>query len=189
MSSDPQPDILPDTSNPVGAPPRVPYTKIISLKLKGLTYDEIASICKCTPQAIHARLRGFEPSIDNLKEIREHAVTQYEVLKDVIINSLSWEDIKRTSPMHRMAMVGICEDKILQIQGKDKPQINLYIDASTSLQAIVVQERELIRESGMGELINVTSENSLYVNSAKIDENASIEELEAQLAALKGKDE
>ena len=133
------------TLDPVDNP--ISMAKVIELRNKGLTYKEIGQIFGCSKQAIHQRLQPFIPSIDNLKTSKHHRADTLHVINDTLLNSLTGDDIKKSSPYQRVGMFGVLYDKERLERGESTQNV-AYKDQSQAMGALDKEIKAIEAELG-----------------------------------------
>ena len=126
----------------------VPLAKIIELRNKKLSYDEIGTLLGCTRQNIHQRLQPFRQSIDHLKSVKDNRADTLAVVSDTLLNSLTGTDIKSASAYQRVGMYGILYDKERLERGQTTANIG-HVDFTGQLKDLEAQEAALMAELGM----------------------------------------
>lgn len=116
----------------------IPIAKIIEYRNKKLSYDEIAKLLGCTAANICTRLKPFRPSLENIESIKHNRADTLAVVSDTILNSLSHEDIQKSSAYQRVGMYGVLYDKERLERGQSSSNI-AYMDMSRD-------QRDLDRE-------------------------------------------
>ncbi len=116
----------------------IPLTKIIELKRKNLSLQQIADICKCSKQNIWQRLQDCE----EFEEFSRDTAVHYEVLQHRIISSIDDADIKKTPMTQRVVAVGILEDKKRIIRGQATERIDTFA-LTAELSAVEKRIKEL----------------------------------------------
>lgn len=119
----------------------IPLTKIVELRRKGLSLQQIADICKCSKQNIHMRLRDC----DEFEDFAKDPATHYEALLYRIYKSIDDNDIKRTPMAQRVVTIGILEDKKRLIRNQSTQNIDVF-ELAMSLKDIEKQENELLKD-------------------------------------------
>ena len=100
---------LPDPSK--YAPKGLPIEPMLLLRRKGLSYQQIADIVKCTKANVIERIHNTEPYIDNIDAIKKAKSDLLHIKQSQILNSLTLEDIKESSAYQKVGMFGILYDK------------------------------------------------------------------------------
>lgn len=126
----------------------IPLARIIELRNKKLTYDQIGKILGCTRQNIHERLKGLIPHIEGLQSFKDNDADVMTVLRSVILTSLTPEDIKKASAYQRVGMYGILYDKEALARGKVTEIIG-YIDMNVAFAQVVAERAKLAKELGI----------------------------------------
>ena len=129
----------------------VPLEKIIDLKLKGLTNQQIGSLLGLSDNTVRARLRTSSEDIDNTELFRKHRDKVFAFQSKKILQSITDADILKAGLRDKVIAASILFDKERLESGKSTQNI-AYIDmikakssAGTEMQAI---EAELI-EAGI----------------------------------------
>jgi predicted transcriptional regulator len=136
-------DILPATQdqidNIVGQfDEPIPIAKIIELRNKNLTYEQIGQLLGCTKQNIAYRLQMFKPAIDNLPSIKELRADNLAVVSSTILNSLTPEDIKKSTGYQKVGMFSLLYDKERLERGQSTENIS-HLDISKNLSDLLAE--------------------------------------------------
>jgi len=126
----------------------IPIAKIIELRKKNLTYDEIGKILDCTRQNIEQRLHGYKQSIDSLKSVKDHRADTLAVVGDTILNSLTAGDIKKSTGYQKVGMYSLLYDKERLERGQSTENIGYY-DYTKGLDKVIEERDRLQLELGM----------------------------------------
>ncbi|GEM_PF-3445515 len=113
--------------------------KIIELRRKNLSLQQIADICKCSKQNIHMRLKDIEEFEDYSRDTAGH----YEVLQHRILKSIDDADIKKTPMASRVVALGILEDKKRLVRGEATERIDTFA-VTASLQELEKRRAHLL---------------------------------------------
>lgn len=89
----------------------VPITRLISLRLKKLSYEQIGKIVGRAKETVWERLQPYKDAIDGLQDFKDQKADILAIQQAEIINSLTPEDIKQTPAVQRATMFGIFYDK------------------------------------------------------------------------------
>ena len=119
----------------------IPLTKIIELRRKNLSLQQIADICKCSKQNIWQRLQDCEEFEDFSKDTAGH----YEVLQHRIIRSIDDADIKKTPMVQRFVACGILEDKKRLIRNQATERVDIGVITAT-IEEVRAEKERLIKE-------------------------------------------
>lgn len=119
----------------------IPIARIIELRNKQLTYQEIANLLGCTKENICQRLRPYKQTIDNLKSVKEHRADTLTVVSSSILNSLTEEDIKKSSAYQKVGMFGVLYDKERLERGQ-VTEITGHAHISGTIQDLMALARE-----------------------------------------------
>ena len=125
--------------------PPAPIAKFIDLRLKGLSYREIAAIIGCSEANVSDRLQPYLQSITHLDAIKRHRADTLAVVGDTVLTSLSGEDIAKASGYQKIGMYGILYDKERLERGQSTANISV-VDLTLSLAEITRQREDLERQ-------------------------------------------
>lgn len=112
--------------------------KMIVLRKKGLSYQEIADSMKCSKSNVHYRLQpyihydGFADNTDDF----------YEILQYRLYKSLDESAIQKMQPYQRVIAISILEDKKRLIRGQNTAKIDIN-NTICSIASIQKQEQVL----------------------------------------------
>ena len=81
--------------------------RLIALRRKGLTYEEIGQLVNRTRETVWKRLQPYADSIDTLPTIKEYRADTLAVVSDRIINSISQDDIDKSSGYQKVGMYSL----------------------------------------------------------------------------------
>ncbi len=101
----------------------IPIAKIIELRNKELSYQEIASILGCSLQNIHQRLQPFRQSIEYLQAIKDNRADTLTVIGDSILTSLNHKDLQKASAYQKVGMAGLLHN--MERLERDKSTANV----------------------------------------------------------------
>lgn len=121
-------------------PKDIPIEKIIELRRKGLSLQDIADICKCTAQNIHVRLQGIE----EFETFSRDKALYYEHLQHKILRTIDESDIKKSPFGTRITAAAILEDKIRLIRGQATERIDTFA-VTASLDELEKRKVELLQ--------------------------------------------
>lgn len=121
--------------------------KMIEYRNKGLSYEEIARILGCTKQNVWERLQPFRQSIDNIKGINDNRANVLSVVSDSILNSLTADDIKKSSGYQKVGMYALLYDKYRLETNQSTANI-AYTDMSRRLSELDSEINRLSEELG-----------------------------------------
>ena len=125
----------------------MPIQDIIDYYAKGLTHKEIAAIAGVAQQTISERIKKYSTHIQSLDKYKKHRGDILAVTQSRIINSLSDEDIQKSSAYQRVGMFGILYDK--ERLERDKSTQNLAIDYQRNINDIDKEIEALEAEIGL----------------------------------------
>ena len=129
------------------ANPIVDLERAINLRLKGLTYLEIAQIFGVTQTTVHERLQGYIPEDSNLSAFKLNRADIMAAKQEQILKSLSQDDIQKASAYQRVGMYGILYDKERLERGQSTANV-AYADLSREMRDIDNEIRQLEEELG-----------------------------------------
>jgi len=118
----------------------IPISAIVEYRNKGLTYREIGELLGCTKQNIHERLQPFIASIDTLPAVKGTRADVLAVVSDGILNSLTTEDIKKSSAYQKVGMYALLYDKERLERGESTQNV-AHAHVSRDLQEILTELR------------------------------------------------
>ncbi len=131
--------IQPDDSRIKKRPKGIPLHKIVELKQKNLTLEQIAQLLGCTKENVHARLKHVE----DFEEFTKNPDVKFEVLQYRLYKSLTGDEIKRMQPFQRITGMAILEDKKRLIRGKSTENVNIF-SLSASIADLEKKQAELL---------------------------------------------
>ena len=120
----------------------IPISRLIELRKKNLSYNEIAELVGRTKQTVHKRLQPYVEDINNLQSFKDHRADILAVHQARLLNSLTPDAIKECSPYQRVGMFGILYDKERIERGMSTQNI-AYADYSAKLSDLEKEEMEL----------------------------------------------
>ena len=120
----------------------VPISKLIELRSKNLSYDQIAAIVGRAKPTVFERLNPYIKEIDELKSFKDNRGDVLAVHQARLLNSLTPDAIKECSPYQRVGMFGILYDKERIERGMSTQNI-AYADYSAKLSDLEKEEMEL----------------------------------------------
>jgi len=132
------------------ANPIIDLDRAIDLRLKGLTYQEIATIFGVTKSAVSERLTGYIAENIDVQGFKTHRAEILAGKQAEIIKSLTDDDIKKSSPYQRVGMFGILYDKERLERGQSTANV-AYADYSRDLKEMDREIVELEAELGCGQ--------------------------------------
>ena len=131
--------------------PTIPIARIIELRNKKLTYEEIATLLNCSTQNIHQRLQPFAKSIDSLPSIKENRADVLAIYNDMILNSLNPDEIKKAPARDKVWMYGVLYDKERLERGQTTSNVG-YADYTRELRDL---DKEILAlEAELGDEIS-----------------------------------
>lgn len=118
------------TDNPVDIDLRttagkIDMSKLIELRIKGLSGVDIGKHFNCTPQAVYQALDRYKTDPAHLKSFKDNKADVYEFIQGEVINSVTPECINKTPFTSRIVALGILEDKIRLIRGQSTGNISV----------------------------------------------------------------
>ena len=85
----------------------IPLIRVLELRKKGLSFNEIGAIVGCSHQDVQQRLAPFTEALEHLPTIKEHRADLFTVYGHGILSSLQAEDIAKASAYQRVGMAGL----------------------------------------------------------------------------------
>ena len=123
-------------------------SRLIELRNKGLTYQEIATIVGRTKQTVHERLQDHIHEIDNLKSFKENKADVLAVQQARILNNLTTEDIKKSSGYQKVGMFSVLHNQERLERGESTSNI-AYADLTGKLDEMQAKRKALEKELGI----------------------------------------
>ena len=138
---------------------KIDVDKAIELRLKGLTYQDIANYFGCAKQSVWQRLQPFIPKTEGLKAFKQHKADLLAAKQAELLFSLTPEAIKDTTPYQRVGMFGILYDKERLERGQ-ATEIVEYNEFEEQTQDLASKKRAIEeRLAAMGvDVVDVTPE-------------------------------
>ena len=130
------------------APKGIPLEKIIKLRAKGLSLEEIAGALGCSIANISIRLKDHMEDLDALNDFKEAKADTLALYQRKLINSLNTGDIQKASPYQRVGMFGILYDKERLERGQTTENIG-YVDYNRALDQVIKERERLQDELGI----------------------------------------
>lgn len=96
--------------------------QMIELRKKNLSHEQIAKIVGCSPANVTQRLKGMD--IQDIELYKQNRADVFALLQQQIINSITPEDIKKTSASQRVTMAAILYDKERLERGQSTANID-----------------------------------------------------------------
>lgn len=128
----------------------IPLGKIIELRNKGLTYDEIGKLLGCSKQNINQRLQPVIEEIEHVKSFKEQRADVLAVHQSRILNRLTTEDIEKASGYQKVGMFSLLYDKE-RVERTGLTQTIGYVDMSKAISAVNDRIKALQEELGVYE--------------------------------------
>ena len=123
-------------------------SRLIELRNKGLTYQEIATIVGRTKQTVHERLQDHIHEIDNLKSFKENKADVLAVQQARILNNLTTEDIKKSSGYQKVGMFSVLHNQERLERGESTSNI-AYADLTKNMTELQAKRKALEIELGI----------------------------------------
>ena len=133
---------------PSFAPKGIPIEDIIELRRKNLTVGQIGTLLGCSPQNVTLRLSRIKEDLEGLENYKKHRADVQAWHQRKILNSLSDEDIKKSSMLQKVTAIGILYDKERLERGQTTANVG-HVDYTGRLQDLEAQEAALMAELGM----------------------------------------
>ena len=154
--------------------------RLIELKKKGLSFQEVAAIAKSSKQNVQQRLEPFMDAIQHLDAIKEHRADHLTVISHSVLSSLTGEDIQKASAYQRVGMAGLLHNMERLERGQSTANV-AYADMGRSVAAAEARKADLMAKLGLSpsdlrDLVfdsadNVNSESPDYVKSPILEDN------------------
>lgn len=118
----------------------IPISRIIELRNKKLTCEEIGAILGCSKQNIAQRLQPLVEELDGLTSFKDNRADVLAAYQAKLLNSLSTTEVQKASPYQKVGMFGLLYDKERLERGQSTSNV-AYADYSRSIQD---QDREIM---------------------------------------------
>lgn len=130
------------------APKGIPLESIIDLYNKGLNNTEIAKIIGCDRSNISRRIQAVRDELDSLPKFKHHRADILALHQSRLLNSITPNDINKSSPYQRVGMMALLYDKERLERGQ-LTEITGYMDLSKALSQVQADRQRLARELGI----------------------------------------
>ena len=147
----------------------IPLEKMIALRKRGLSYDQIAKLCGCSKPNVIERLAKVQGEIDNIPHFKKYKDEVILLKQSKIINALTDAQIEKMAPRDKVLAFGILEDKLDRRSQANKP--NLSINIRISPEQLKAMAQEMLDRGGQIPIditpIDNESENSTTLDISK----------------------
>ncbi len=127
----------------------IPIETLVSLRNKGLSFEQIARITGCCKQNVHQRLESIGYSKERLENFKESRADVFAFMQSKLLNSIDNAAIQKMQPYQRIIGTGILYDK----ERLERGQSTGIIDITTTIRSIEdLSAREKILEAQFREL-------------------------------------
>ena len=126
----------------------IPIGKIIELRNKGLSHNEISKIIGCSKANVTERLQPYVNDIDNLKSFKENKADILAIQQSRLLNNLSMEDIKKSSGYQKVGMFSVLHNQERLERGESTSNI-AYADLTKNMTELQAKRKALEIELGI----------------------------------------
>ena len=130
----------------------IPMEKLIALRKKGLTHNEIAAIIGCARETVTRKL--LEADIEGLEDFERFEPTILAHQRRRIIGSITDEDLKKASLSQKVISTAVLIEKQRLLENKSTSNVSLQISEEHRRIA-----EEVIDRIGLYEIERVRGEN------------------------------
>lgn len=149
----------------------IPIEKLIELRKRGMTIDEIGKIVGCNKVNVYNRLKALNDDIEGIGEFKKHKDDVILLKQSRLINALTDSQIEKMAPRDKVLAFGILEDKLERRAQANKP--NLSINLRISPEQLKLMAEEMLARSG-SPTIDITPTNQLIDNETETEVNVDI---------------
>jgi hypothetical protein len=125
-------------------------TKVLELRLKSLSYREIAQLVGCSKSNIEFIMRNHFPNLTNLQKYSENKDKILEALQQEMVYQLDTEKQKKMTGRDLTWSIAVLEDKIRLIRGQSTENISIKQELK-NLEELEAREKELKKILGITE--------------------------------------
>ena len=134
---------------------KIDIEKALSLKIdNGLSYADIGKYFGVSTEIIFYHLRGLVPDDSNLQAYRKYRGDILDSKQEIILKSLTAEELKEATPYQRVGMYGILYDKSRLEHDKSTRNAS-FLDMTQEYNASSKRRRELLDQLGLDEDVDV----------------------------------
>ena len=139
------------------APKGISLEKMLSLRAKGLSLEDIAGACGCSIANVSIRLKDHMEDIEALEDFKSSKGDTLALYQRKLLNSLNNADIQKASPYQRVGMFGILYDKE-RLERNQMTEIIGYMDYNRALDQVMAERSRLQEELGLDDIQCDTTE-------------------------------
>jgi transcriptional regulator with XRE-family HTH domain len=147
MSKKKLPDVEPKGSVK-HTPKGIDKTKVLELRLKGLSYREIAQLVGCSKSNVEFIMKNHFPNLTNLRKYSENKAQILEALQQELVYQFDAEKQKKMTGRDLTWSIAVLEDKIRLIRGQSTENISIKQELKT-LAELEEREKEIKRLLGL----------------------------------------
>lgn len=103
----------------------IPIEKILELKKKDLTHEQIAELLGCARVNITQRLRPYNELLQNLDRFKNHRADIFALKQSQLLNAVTERDVKSASLLQKTTAFGILYDKERLERGQSTENISV----------------------------------------------------------------
>ena len=127
---------------------KIDVSKALELRLKGMTYRDIAKYFGCKHQSVWGQLQGLVPENVDLAAYKQHRADILAGKQGEIIKSLTVDDIKKATAYQRVGMFSLLYDKERLERGESTQNIHNLNETASKINDLQAQEHVLMIELG-----------------------------------------
>lgn len=116
-----------DLLTPVNNPNlnQIPLERLIELRAKRLSYNEIAKIVGCTKQNVWLRIQGYAKDCEDVEEFKANRADLMASIQHRILSSIDNDEIKKAPLATKLMSYGILYDKERLERGQSTQNISV----------------------------------------------------------------
>ncbi len=116
----------------------IPIEKLIDLRKKGLSYQQVASIVGCSKINVLNRLKAYCNDIDNLESFKNNRADILAIKQSRLVNSITEAAINKMPVRDRVVSFGILYDKERLERGQSTDNLSIR-SLSADLDELIAQ--------------------------------------------------
>ncbi len=109
-------------------PKGIDKTRVLELRLKGLSYREIAQLVGCSKSNVEFIMKNHFPNLTNLQKYSENKAKILEALQQELVYQFDAEKQKKMSGRDLTWSIAVLEDKIRLIRGQSTENISIHAE-------------------------------------------------------------
>lgn len=141
---------LPDNS--IFENKHIPIGKMIELRSKDLSYQQVADLCGCSKANVIRRLKEYQEDIKDIDSFKKNRADIFVFHQSRLLKSITTDDIKSMAPASRITAAAILYDKERLERGQSTSNVishsyvqkidDTIVDIRAKLEALEDEEPE-----------------------------------------------